>query len=646
MKISACIITKNEEKNLPNCLESLKSIVSEIIVVDTGSTDRTVEIAKSYGAKVYSFMWVDDFAAARNFAIEQAKMDWIIFLDADEYFSPDSVLYVPLVIQEAEQKMLDMVITMMSNIEKTTKKITSSILHVRIFKNHPQIRYVGAIHERIVRLDGPAKCLDAQKDITIIHTGYSEESVQLKEKGKRNLDLLFKELERRPESFDVLFYISESYLLNKQFEQSLEYSLRAQNYPNSELKGIYEKNCSNMIHCLIQLSKPNSVILGAIRDALEAYPEHPDFYLFLGDYYKKENRYFDAIGAYQKGLNLLDQSLVVQSGAFATVANVVNTIGHMYYKRGDWNQCVNYHVQALQIDKYLYSALVNLMNVLGRFEKPDSIFAFLSKLYDTSSMKDCFYLLRASLETKSLLLATQLFEKMTVDVPALKEYQALFDFLSGNYEKASATFLELYQQTRQEEFAYSALAIAWEESIHRSDILKAFSSHLELHQLATHVFEEKLQLTIDKKQVFKFLMYVSGTLKISDYQVLLELVKRSKLMLEMADFLYYQEKYMDAYQFYNEYLEQGEKLPDNTLAEITYKVGECLLQCGVDKHAWAFLQKAHSLVPTDYRVYESLIELAKRNNRLDDVQEVWKTAIGHYPDSNYLQTVYVQSRGY
>ncbi|NTU21781.1 glycosyltransferase [Brevibacillus sp. HB1.2] len=643
MNISACIITKNEEENLPTCLDSVKSFVSEIIVVDTGSTDRTVEIAESYGAKVFSFTWIDDFAAARNFAIEQAKMDWIVFLDADEYFSPDSVKYVPLVIQEAEQQMLDMVICMMSNIEKTTRKITSSNIHVRIFKNHPQIRYIGAIHERIVRLDVPAKYLDAQKEITIIHTGYSEDTILSKEKSKRNLELLFKELERKPDSFDVLFYISDSYLLDRQFEQALEFAIKAKSYSNSELKGIYEKNYVNMIQCLIQLSKPNSVILSTIREALEAYPSYPDFHLYLGDYYKLENRYFDAIEAYQEGLKFLDHSPVVQSSAFATAANVVNTIGQMFYKRGDWNQCVNYHVQALQIDKYLYSSLVGLINILGRFEKPDSIFLFLSKIYDASSTKDCFYLLRASLETKSLQLATRLFEIMPVDVPALKEYQALFDFISEKYDKAGAIFLELYQETSQEEFAYSALAVAWKEKIHRADILRVFSSHFELQQLAMHIFEEELQFPIDKKQVFKFLMYVSSTLKISDYHVLAELVKQSKLMLEMADYLYYQEKYVDAYQFYNEYLEQGEQLPSNTLAEITYKVGDCLLQCGLDEHAWAFLQKAHSLVPEDFRVYESLVELAKRSNRLHEVKGVLEIAISKYPDSNYIRNLYERS---
>ena len=86
-KISACVIVKNEEKNLPRWLDSVKRIAEEIVVVDTGSADATVTIAKAAGAKVYHFAWIDDFAAAKNFALEKATGAWVVFPDADEYFS-------------------------------------------------------------------------------------------------------------------------------------------------------------------------------------------------------------------------------------------------------------------------------------------------------------------------------------------------------------------------------------------------------------------------------------------------------------------------------------------------------------------------------------------------------------------------------
>ena len=88
-RISQCMIVKNEEKNIEKALSWGKGVVSEQIVVDTGSTDRTVELAEKMGAKVYHFEWIDDFSAAKNFAISKAKYEWIALLDADEYFSEE-----------------------------------------------------------------------------------------------------------------------------------------------------------------------------------------------------------------------------------------------------------------------------------------------------------------------------------------------------------------------------------------------------------------------------------------------------------------------------------------------------------------------------------------------------------------------------
>ena len=82
--ISLCMIAKNEEKYLEQCLRSVKDIVDEIIIVDTGSTDKTKEIAKKFNAKIFDFKWVDDFSAARNESIRHATKDWILVLDADE----------------------------------------------------------------------------------------------------------------------------------------------------------------------------------------------------------------------------------------------------------------------------------------------------------------------------------------------------------------------------------------------------------------------------------------------------------------------------------------------------------------------------------------------------------------------------------
>lgn len=88
-KLSAIIITKNEERNIGRCIESIKDLVDEIIIVDSGSTDRTIEIARKYTDKIYFRQWTDDFAAQRNYALSKATGDWILSLDADEVVSSE-----------------------------------------------------------------------------------------------------------------------------------------------------------------------------------------------------------------------------------------------------------------------------------------------------------------------------------------------------------------------------------------------------------------------------------------------------------------------------------------------------------------------------------------------------------------------------
>ena len=104
MKISACVIAKNEAENLPRWLASMRVFADEMIVVDTGSTDATVEIARAGGARVCHFDWINDFAAAKNFALDQAQGDWVVFTDADEYFTEESEPRVRPLIEEYDKK--------------------------------------------------------------------------------------------------------------------------------------------------------------------------------------------------------------------------------------------------------------------------------------------------------------------------------------------------------------------------------------------------------------------------------------------------------------------------------------------------------------------------------------------------------------
>ena len=189
-KLSACYIVKNEEKNLSKSIESLKNQVDEIIVVDTGSTDKTIDIAKSYGAEVIETAWEDDFSTPRNLAIEKATGDWIIMIDADEFFIK------PNKVRAAIEKLADNEVIFMMRIdidEDDNNKELNRDYYLRAFRNVDYLRYRGLIHENIENINGGNyKYKMAGDDLTLYHTGYS--STKAESKLRRNLAIIQKEI--------------------------------------------------------------------------------------------------------------------------------------------------------------------------------------------------------------------------------------------------------------------------------------------------------------------------------------------------------------------------------------------------------------------------------------------------------------------
>ncbi|RDY25648.1 glycosyltransferase family 2 protein [Romboutsia weinsteinii] len=225
--ISVCMITKNEEKNLPRCLESIKDFANEIIIVDTGSTDKTVEIAKKYGAKVYHYKWKKDFSDARNKSLEKATMDWIVFLDADEELPLEECTKLRARINATPYEGLYLRLV---NIISDTNLGDAIVL--RAFKNKPLYRFRGKMHEQIVFSIQEAAGLDCieSTDVKIIHYGYDPDVADLDAKQKRNLELL----ESYPESDrDGYFYYSlaNEYARIGENDKALEIYYKAMDTP-------------------------------------------------------------------------------------------------------------------------------------------------------------------------------------------------------------------------------------------------------------------------------------------------------------------------------------------------------------------------------------------------------------------------------
>jgi len=201
-RLSVCLITKNEARFLPACLSSIKDIAAEIIIVDTGSTDNTVDIAKRFGAEVRHLPWTDDFSLPRNEALRWAKGDWILMLDADEVLSEDSRSKI-----QTEMTQPGVIAYRLPIVDVGREDHGRSFVP-RLFRNAPGLFYVGRIHEQIYSsLEVRRQQWSLQNHFghsTIRHFGYSPEVIKDREKLARNLRLLEKAIEELPDDPNLL----------------------------------------------------------------------------------------------------------------------------------------------------------------------------------------------------------------------------------------------------------------------------------------------------------------------------------------------------------------------------------------------------------------------------------------------------------
>jgi len=204
--LSVAMIVKNEQKNLPRCLESLKGLFAELIVVDTGSLDQTVKIAKDYGAKVYHHLWEDNFAKHRNQSFSYATGDWIFQIDADE----ELVFFN----NRNPRILLDFLSRVKSSIHAITLELTDMCAGKQVATMHPvrifrrgKVKYKRRIHNEPM-FKGNVGIFPFGK---LNHYGYDLEPYQRKVKAKRTIELLHQSLEEDPKDYDSMFYISQAY---------------------------------------------------------------------------------------------------------------------------------------------------------------------------------------------------------------------------------------------------------------------------------------------------------------------------------------------------------------------------------------------------------------------------------------------------
>jgi glycosyltransferase involved in cell wall biosynthesis len=266
--LSLALIVNNEARCLERCLKSITHVVDETVVVDTGSTDGTLGIAQSLGAKVSTFQWSNDFAAARNFALDQTRGTWILVLDADEHASPGLAGEIRAFIGGTPAVGR---LKILSDFRRNNQLLRSQSFVSRLFPRGA--RFEGRIHEQVVSAL-PRVNLKGE----LWHDGYLEQG-----KSDRNIKLLLEELRENPNDSYLLFQLALEYTSTDRPNQACGYL--AQAFAQSGLKEPYAPNLVvDYLYTLTQLKK-HETGLEVIAKSATQVDDFPDFHLACGLFY-------------------------------------------------------------------------------------------------------------------------------------------------------------------------------------------------------------------------------------------------------------------------------------------------------------------------------------------------------------------------
>ncbi|MDR3209909.1 MAG: glycosyltransferase [Oscillospiraceae bacterium] len=418
VRLSQCMIVKNEEKNIERALTWAKGIAFEQIVVDTGSTDRTVEIAKSLGATVYHFDWIEDFSAAKNYAIEQAKGNWIAFCDADEYLPDADAKKLKGFLQRtaAEFPRALVVRCDWANLDGEGN-IFLTLQQDRFFRNHPGVRYVNRIHEF---LSTPwLECMIETKEISIIHTGYTSAALMEQSKAERNMKIIREEMAERPEDTGLKRYLADALVVLGTEDALAEAETLYRDVVEDETVRTGQHGRA-AIDYLIRTELDRGRLESALEicaRAREYHPENQDFYYYSAKALFALRRFDEAWDMFVSCENaiLSGKSTSTRMNADSAEA-IMQDMMRCALERDDWQKAVEYALMTLTQNKYASVVLHVLLVILRSAVREDdmAILNSLRRIYDFDDPHDKLFLAKCAKAAKDEVLMI-FFYKMITD---------------------------------------------------------------------------------------------------------------------------------------------------------------------------------------------------------------------------------------
>lgn len=300
--ISICVIMKNEEKHMESFLSSItrlwKGYPYELVLVDTGSTDQTISIAQKYTDNIFHFQWINDFSAARNYALSCASNDWILVLDCDEYLLEAN----PAALQAMMDKYPKSV-GMLSRRNHYEMNQTDSVYtdDVERFFNRKFFHYEAIIHEQVRSIDG-SDFHRISIPVVVDHCGYNGSMEELRKKAERNNELLLKMLEETPSDPYIYFQLGQSYNMLHDDEKACYYYGKGLEYDVDPRAEYVQMMVIGYGYALLHLERYDEAL--QFQNIYEEFATSADFVCLMGLIYLRNGMIIQAMTEFLKATTI------------------------------------------------------------------------------------------------------------------------------------------------------------------------------------------------------------------------------------------------------------------------------------------------------------------------------------------------------
>ncbi|GIM46473.1 hypothetical protein DNHGIG_20220 [Collibacillus ludicampi] len=387
--LSVCIICKNEEEYLPSLLEKVQLFANEIIFVDTGSTDTSVEVAKQYGAKVFIWEWSNDFSAARNKALQHATGEWVLFLDCDDELSEDTIRNIRGFIQSSSAEGCYVRYENVVDVEGQQETIIDHKL--TLFRNRSTYRFREPIHETIE--ESMSETVDLLQipvsNITIKHQGYKNPHV-LEEKQKRNLQIIEETIRKEGKRPFLLYCQAVCYLNLFEYEQALKLLLILKD-SWSPSHPLHSDVCYKIALCLFETRQLDLAQMELMR-AIEYYPDFTDLNYFSACIDFHDKKYEEAMHKWKHCIQLGDAppqyTHLEGTGTFLAWQG----IAQVYTARKEYVHAIEAYRKSLELNPGHLHCIRQFMIVLADHFSFQESYLHLSSLYEFSDPQTVFFL--------------------------------------------------------------------------------------------------------------------------------------------------------------------------------------------------------------------------------------------------------------